>query len=254
MELEGAEEEADAAEETTAELESTEEKADTIEEITVELEGAEEEVNTAESEVAMELEDTDEEVDLAEQDAAENSFLDVVEDFILEDSPEAEQRQQQKKEKNSADAWYDADAESIVQETLNLELDSGEKAVFDTDQVKNASAKKRTAPVKERISNVSPAKGQTPNASSGKEGTSGVIPSKESLISKATTILFYLNDEPLRLPLKKDGDFYYLMDMIEHSGIDLKQPKGRVTLTVNGEPGIFMQKLSEGDIIRIVEE
>lgn len=83
----------------------------------------------------------------------------------------------------------------------------------------------------------------------------GTIPSPGSApSSRSGTILFYLNDAPLRLPLKKDGDSYYLMDMIEYSGIDLKQPKGRVTLSVNGEPGTFMQKLFERDIIRIVEE
>lgn len=182
-----------------------------------------------------------------EPDATENNFLDVVENFMLEETSETESQTRQKKERDSVDAWYDADAESIVQETLNLELESGEKAVFHSAPVKKAPAEKQEKPAasaKERVPNVSPAK----------EQTSSVLPSKESLIAKATTILFYLNDEPLRLPLKKDGDFYYLMDMIEHSGIDLKQPKGRVTLTVNGEPGIFMQKLSEGDIIRIVEE
>ncbi len=72
--------------------------------------------------------------------------------------------------------------------------------------------------------------------------------------ARTETILFYLNDKPLRLPLKKNGDFYYLMDLIEYSGIDLKQPKGRVILSVNGEPGIFMQKLAQGDRIQIVEE
>lgn len=147
----------------------------------------------------------------AESDEAEDDFLDVVEDFISEESSEPSKAPQQKKVKSTAVAdWYDADEESMVQGTLNLEPE--------------------TAPV------------------------SNPFPPREALISKATTILFYLNDEPLRLPLKKDGDSYYLMDMIEHSGIDLKQPKGKVTLTVNGEPGIFMQKLSEGDIIRIVEE
>ena len=102
---------------------------------------------------------------------------------------------------------------------------------------------------------------------SAKERTSKLPSIKEALASKgfsakkepaalrgSGTILFYLNDTPLRLPLKKDGASYYLMDMIEYSGIDLKQPKGRVTLSVNGQPGTFMQKLQERDIIRIVEE
>lgn len=44
------------------------------------------------------------------------------------------------------------------------------------------------------------------------------------------------------------------MDLIEYSGIDLKQPRGRVKLTVNGRTGMFQQALSEGDRIYIEEE
>ena len=44
------------------------------------------------------------------------------------------------------------------------------------------------------------------------------------------------------------------MDMIQYSGIDLKHPKGKVRLTVNGASGMFQQVLSEGDIIYIEEE
>ncbi len=66
-------------------------------------------------------------------------------------------------------------------------------------------------------------------------------------------VLFYLNGSQLRLPRKLDGDPYYLMDMLEYSGIDLKNPKGDIKLTVNGRPGLFQQKLSEGDTIFIGE-
>lgn len=66
--------------------------------------------------------------------------------------------------------------------------------------------------------------------------------------------VFHLNDSTLRLPYKPDGSPYYLMDMIEYSGIDLKQPKGRVKLTVNGRAGMFQQALSQGDVIYIEEE
>ncbi len=66
--------------------------------------------------------------------------------------------------------------------------------------------------------------------------------------------LFHLNGSPLRLPRKPDGSPYYLMDLIEYSGIDLKEPKGRVKLTVNGRIGMFQQALSEGDSVQIEEE
>lgn len=68
------------------------------------------------------------------------------------------------------------------------------------------------------------------------------------------TLLFYLNDSPLSLSPKEDGSPYYLMDMIQYSGIDLKHPKGTVKLAVNGFPGAFTQALKEGDQIRIEEE
>lgn len=67
-------------------------------------------------------------------------------------------------------------------------------------------------------------------------------------------LLFYLNDSPIRLPRKRDGMPYYLMDMIEYSGIDLKNPRGKVNLSVNGMPGMFQQELREGDMIKIEEE
>lgn len=72
--------------------------------------------------------------------------------------------------------------------------------------------------------------------------------------SSSKPLLFYLNDSPIRLPRKRDGMPYYLMDMIEYSGIDLKNPKGKVNLSVNGIPGMFQQELREGDIIKIEEE
>ena len=70
----------------------------------------------------------------------------------------------------------------------------------------------------------------------------------------AGEILFHLNGAPLRLPAKEDGSPYYLMDMIQYSGIDLKNPKGRIELTVNGISGLFQQELKEGDNISIQEE
>ncbi len=68
------------------------------------------------------------------------------------------------------------------------------------------------------------------------------------------TVLFHFNGSPLHLPKKADGRPYYLMDLIEHSGIDLEHPKGTVTLSVNGEIGRFQQVLRAGDNITITEE
>ena len=67
-------------------------------------------------------------------------------------------------------------------------------------------------------------------------------------------MIFQLNGFPLRLPRKENGGAYYLMDMLQYSDIDLNHPKGKINLLVNGEPGMFQQKLSEGDVIIIEEE
>lgn len=66
-------------------------------------------------------------------------------------------------------------------------------------------------------------------------------------------ITFFLNDRPLTLPLKPDNQPYYLMDMLEHSGLDFKNLTGRVVLEVNGESGYFQQQLQSRDRIIIYE-
>ncbi len=66
-------------------------------------------------------------------------------------------------------------------------------------------------------------------------------------------VFFELNGATLKLPKKKDGRPYYLMDLIQYSGIDLERPKGVVLLKVNGEEGRFQQVLKEGDVISILE-
>lgn len=75
----------------------------------------------------------------------------------------------------------------------------------------------------------------------------------ETAVSGREMIWFQLNENILRLPRKEDGRPYYLMDLIEYSGIDLEHPKGVVTFSVNGEDGRFQQVLREGDVINIVE-
>ena len=87
------------------------------------------------------------------------------------------------------------------------------------------------------------------------EGEAGGRPALEEAAKEETrTLYFELNGAPLNLPLKKDGRPYYLMDLIQYSGIDLDHPKGAVFLEVNGEEGRFQQVLREGDRISIKEE
>ncbi len=76
----------------------------------------------------------------------------------------------------------------------------------------------------------------------------------EEEISKGQKVSFRLNGTFLDLPKKEEGHPYYLMDLIQYSGINLERPRGVVKLTVNGIPGMFQQALSDGDEIRIEEE
>ena len=163
----------------------------------------------------------------------------------------AEEKQEpepvKKEIENAAKKLYDADEKSLVQGTLNLELETGGKPSADAVLVRRPHSQRSGPSAKERTSKLPSIKEAL--------ASKGFSAKKEPAALRGSgTILFYLNDTPLCLPLKKDGASYYLMDMIEYSGIDLKQPKGRVTLSVNGQPGTFMQKLHERDIIRIVEE
>ncbi|MDR1547709.1 MAG: pilus assembly protein PilM [Hungatella sp.] len=66
-------------------------------------------------------------------------------------------------------------------------------------------------------------------------------------------ITFFLNDNPLTLPLKPDHQPYYLMDMLEYSGLDFKNVTGQVVLEVNGENGYFQQELHSRDRIMIYQ-
>lgn len=67
-------------------------------------------------------------------------------------------------------------------------------------------------------------------------------------------VIFNLNGMPLPLPANPDGKPYYLMDMLQYSGIDFDHIKGLVTLKVNGIPAPFQHPLKAGDHIEIVEE
>lgn len=75
----------------------------------------------------------------------------------------------------------------------------------------------------------------------------------QSFEKETRTITFILNDKPLTLPLKQDHRPYFLMDMLEYSGLDLKNVSGQVVLTVNGENAYFQQELHNRDQIMIYE-
>ncbi len=64
-------------------------------------------------------------------------------------------------------------------------------------------------------------------------------------------ISIVLNDAPLQLPAKASGEPYFLMDLLEYSGLDLDHLTGPVEMMVNGVQGQFSQKLRSGDQVSI---
>ena len=60
-----------------------------------------------------------------------------------------------------------------------------------------------------------------------------------------------LNDEPLVLPPKEDGQPYYLMDLLTHSGIDFDHLDRPIRLAVNGVESGFQQIIRTDDSVEI---
>ena len=77
------------------------------------------------------------------------------------------------------------------------------------------------------------------------------LPEPAVSVPLADKIEFILNNNPVVLPKKADGSPYYLMDMLELSGIDLEHPTGEIVLRVNGTDGSFLQDLKSGDRLEI---
>ena len=61
----------------------------------------------------------------------------------------------------------------------------------------------------------------------------------------------YLNGSALILPGKPDGTPYYLMDLLDRSGIDFEKLNCPVELLINGEAGAFSQELKNNDQVII---
>ena len=74
-------------------------------------------------------------------------------------------------------------------------------------------------------------------------------PAPEAAAGKGITIT--LNDAKISLPGKPTGEPYYLMDMLEFSGIDFDHLDKPVELYVNGEEGQFSRILVNDDIVSI---
>ncbi|GFI61064.1 cell division protein FtsA [Clostridiales bacterium] len=66
--------------------------------------------------------------------------------------------------------------------------------------------------------------------------------------------VFTVNNTPINLLKKKNGEPFYLMDMLQYSGMDLDNISNPVILRVNGEDSSFMHTLKSGDNIEIYEK
>ncbi len=63
-----------------------------------------------------------------------------------------------------------------------------------------------------------------------------------------------LNGQPMFLPRKEDGQPYYLMDLLQYSGLDFEHVKAPVVLKVNGQPAAFQQEIRAYDTVTISED
>lgn len=76
-------------------------------------------------------------------------------------------------------------------------------------------------------------------------------PKAEATAPPVGTVEFVLNSKPVALPKKADGSPYFIIDVLEQSGIDLENPTGEVVLRVNGADSTFLTDIKHGDRLEI---
>ncbi len=90
--------------------------------------------------------------------------------------------------------------------------------------------------------------GRSPSGGAGEESA---MQNTAPAAALAEPITITMNDNPLYLPGKASGEPYYLMDLLEYSGLDFDHLAKQVELFVNGEPGQFSQIIRGGDVVSI---
>lgn len=108
----------------------------------------------------------------------------------------------------------------------------------------------------DRITTVEEVEGNTPveSGDSMKEVTVEEVEEKESEKPESRevqTISIRLNGEERSFPVKANGAPFYLMDLLEYSGLDFDHLEHPVTLKVNGRNGLFQQVIVSGDDVTI---
>lgn len=112
----------------------------------------------------------------------------------------------------------------------------------------------RESPAPSQAAPPRPAPAYTPPSHTALTASGGVRPYGRPEAKKPGKLMLYLNDRTLVLPPKADGQPYFLMDMLEYSGLDLEKVAAPVVLEVNGQSGSFQQELKTGDSVRIYEQ
>lgn len=79
------------------------------------------------------------------------------------------------------------------------------------------------------------------------------VPQEVSVPVRRELSIFF-NDQPFFLPGKESGEPYFLMDLLEYSGIDFKKLDRRVRMEINGQECGFQTPLQQGDHVLIRPE
>lgn len=78
-----------------------------------------------------------------------------------------------------------------------------------------------------------------------------VPPPKRETPPAQPYISLFLNGQPIKLAPKADGSPYYVMDLLERSGMDFENIQRPVSLRLNGGECLFQQVLKAGDRVEI---
>ncbi len=92
---------------------------------------------------------------------------------------------------------------------------------------------------------------QTPPPAPPAAETAAPAPIPPKPTEPARGVHLILNGAPLILPEKDSGQPYYLMDLLERSGLDFDHLEGPVRMTVNGRESGFSQSVRSGDVVTI---
>lgn len=76
-------------------------------------------------------------------------------------------------------------------------------------------------------------------------------PEPAPVVKRGESVSVTINGNPMILQGKEDGEPYYLMDLLQYSGLDLDHLRGPVDMLVNGFMGQFTQRILSGDNVDI---